>query len=220
MKQYKIFETKTEDVDSNGRVTVAANAISNIDSDNDMSMPGSFDKTLNENFKRVKWFLNHKTDQLIGVPIEGKQQGTYLKMTGQLNMDKQISRDTYSDYKLYAEYGKTLEHSIGVEAIKKETKGDIRYVAEWKLWEYSTLTSWGANEDTPMLGIKSHSSIFDSINWLEIRLKKGNYTDEKFKEIEKQLSILKTLSAEPGTPTYKTEPGKLISTIDKFINSI
>jgi HK97 family phage prohead protease len=220
MKQYKLFETKTEDVDNKGRVVVAANAIGNVDSDNDISMDGSFNKTLKENFTRARWFLNHKTDQLVGVPLEGAQDGKYLKMTGQINMNKQLGKDVYADYKLYAEHGKSLEHSIGVEALKKEDKNGVRMVSEWKLWEYSTLTAWGANEDTPMLGIKSESTLSEAIAWLEIKLKKGDYTDERFVEIETHLSILKSLSAEPGAPTYKTEPGKLIATIDKFITSI
>ncbi len=39
-------------------------------------------------------------------------------MVGQLNLEKQIGRDTLADYKLFAENGRTLEHSIGVKAIK------------------------------------------------------------------------------------------------------
>lgn len=207
---YKDFETKIEDVDAKGRVLVAANAIGNVDSDEDRSMPGSFTKTLKENFNRLKWFLNHKTDLLLGVPVEGREEGNHLKMLGQLNMKKQLSLDTYEDYKLYAEYGRTLEHSIGVEPVKKEVKNGVRDVYEWKLWEYSTLTAWGANSETPLLGIKSHSDIIETIDWLGIKLKKGNYTDEKFSQIETQLMQLKSLLIEPEQSTQdepmKSEP--------------
>jgi HK97 family phage prohead protease len=210
MKQYKDFQTKIEDVDEKGRVLVAANAIGNIDSDEDRSMSGSFSKTLKENFNRLKWFLNHKTDQLLGVPVEGKEDGTYLKMLGQLNMKKQLSLDTYEDYKLYAEYGRSLEHSIGVEALKKQERDGIREVYEWKMWEYSTLTAWGANEDTPLLGIKSDKDVSDLIEWFTIRLKKGKYTDEKFSQIDQQLLQLKSLLIEPEKSTHdepmKSEP--------------
>jgi HK97 family phage prohead protease len=209
---YKDFETKIEDVDDKGRVLVAANAIGNVDSDEDRSMPGSFTKTLKENFNRLKWFLNHKTDLLLGVPVEGKEDGNALKMLGQLNMKKQLSLDTYEDYKLYAEYGRTLEHSIGVEAVKKEVKDGVRNVYEWKLWEYSTLTAWGANSETPLLGIKSEKDIVETIDWLGVKLKKGNYTDEKFSQIEKQLMQLKSLLIEPAETTHdeptKSEPAQ------------
>lgn len=209
MKQYKNFETQIKDVDEKGRVLVAANAIGNTDSDKDMSMPGSFQKTLSENFSRLKWFLNHNSDYLIGVPIEGKEKTPYLELLGQINMKKQLGKDVYEDYKLYAEYGKSLEHSIGVEAIKKEDKGDVRLVYEWKLWEYSTLYSWGANPNTPMLAIKSEKDISEQVDWLEIALRKGKYSDEKFIEIQKQLIILKSLCSEPDNSTQVIEPVKM-----------
>lgn len=210
MKQYKNFGTQIKDLDEKGRVLVAANAIGNVDSDSDITKDGAFDKTLAEGFKRVKWFLNHDKNTLLGVPIEGKQNGKYLEILGQLNMKKQISRDIYEDYKLYAEHGRTLEHSVGVNAIKWEMQGDVRLVSEWKLWEYSTLTAWGANSDTPMLAIKSdkYENISDSVEWLETILRKGNYTDQRFKEIEDKLSALKSLLEEPVITTPVQEPSR------------
>lgn len=205
MKQYKDFNSQIKDLDEKGRVLVAANAIGNVDSDNDISKEGSFDKTLREGFKRVKWLLNHG-DILLGVPIEGKQNGKYLEMLGQLNMKKQISRDIYEDYKLYAEHGKTLEHSIGVNAIKWSMKDDVREVTEWKLWEYSTLTRWGANEDTPMLGIKEAKSNEDALHMLDLMLRKGKYSDERFNLIENKIKELKSLMQEPVITTQENEP--------------
>lgn len=209
MKQYKDYKSAVEDVDEKGRVLVAANAIGNVDADEDRSLTGSFNKTLKENFSRLKWFQNHDKNLLIGVPIEGKEQAGYLKMLGQLNLNKQLGKDIYEDYKLYAEYGKTLEHSIGVEAVKFQMNGNIRDVSEWKLWEYSTLTSWGANWNTPMMGIKSMNDLSAIIDLLELKLKKGNYSDEKFADIEKSLLLFRSLCTEPGTTddtTRKTKP--------------
>lgn len=221
MKQFKTFGTQIKDVDQKGRILVAANAIGNVDADNDRSMNGSFNKTIKENFKRVKWFLNHNTTQLLGVPIEASERSAYLQVLGQLNMNKQISRDAYEDYKLYAEYGRTLEHSIGVEAKKSKMVDNIREVYEWMWWEFSTLYSWGANADTPMLALKSASELYEEINWEETRLKKGKYSDEKFKEIDLYLSRLRSLNAEPSyTDTYKNKPNVKIKAIDRFINSL
>lgn len=223
MKQYKDLRSTIEDVDEKGRVLVAANAIGNVDADKDRSMDGSFDKTLKENFNRLKWFLNHDKNLLLGVPIEGKQDGKHLKLLGQLNMKKQISKDTYEDYKLYAEYGKSLEHSIGVESVdgKFKVNNGIRDVFEWKLWEYSTLTSWGANWDTPMLGIKSLTEIPDAIDWLELKLRKGNFTDETFVKIEKSVNLLRSLCTEPSPDTQKAKPNekriKTIQSLDKLL---
>lgn len=203
---FKSFETQVKDIDQKGRITVAANALGNIDAVKDMSMEGSFKKTLNDNFSRLRWFLNHDKNILLGVPIEGKEVFPYLQMTGQLNMNKEISRDVYEDYKLYAEYDRSLEHSVGVSPVKKSQENGIRKVYEWKMWEYSTLTHWGCNSDTPALSIKSLTDPLASIDWLELKLRKGNFTDKKFLEIEQTLNRLKSLVAEPGTPTLKLEP--------------
>lgn len=211
---YKSFKSQIKDLDQKGRVVVAANAFGNIDSQGDISTYGSFSKTLKENFERVRWLLNHDTTKLLGVPIEGTETQNHLQIVGQLNMEKEMSRDVYADYKLYAEYGKSLEHSIGVDPIKYDIQGQVRKVSEWKLWEFSTLTAWGANPQTPMLDIKS------DVEWMNIQLNKGDYTDEKFKEIEKQLRILKSLITEPESSTPVTEPIDWKSLSDTFIKSL
>jgi len=194
-----------EDLDSKGRVKHAINAFNVLDSDDDISEPGSFDKTIKENFNRVKWFLNHNTGILLGVPLELKADDRYLMATSQFNMAKEISRDTYEDYKLYAENGKSLEHSFGFDVIKRNQK-DNRRISEYRLWEYSTLTNWGANEHTPLVDLKSLDSptITQSIEWLELCCRKGNYTDAKGKLLEAKIKELKSLF-ELDQPTDVTE---------------
>lgn len=215
---FKSYKSKVKDVDQKGIVVVAANAFGNVDSQNDISMPGSFSKTINENFDRLKWFLNHDTTKLLGVPISARESMSHLEITGQLNMNKEVSRDIYEDYKLYAEYGKSLEHSIGVDAIKYDIKDNVRKVTEWKLWEFSTLTNWGANPNTPMIEIKSDMA--DQINFLELAMKKGNYTDEKFLQIEKTISHLKSLISEPTVVTPAVEPIDWKGLSNQFIKSL
>lgn len=189
-----------------GIITVGANAFENVDADGDISAQGSFTKTLNENFARLKWFLNHDNTILLGCPIQAKQTDQYLEITGQMNMQKQICRDTMEDYKLYAEHGRTLEHSIGVNAVKRDST-DKRRVLEWKLWEYSTLTSWGANEMTPLLGIKSLKDIPGAIDFMEVCLRKGNYSDERGKQMETLLKQIRSLaSTEPDSTTQEDKP--------------
>lgn len=192
---YKDYSSKIEDLDEKGRVLVAANAIGNEDGDGDISAKGSFDLTLKKDFPRLRWFLNHDKNILLGVPLEGHEDGTHLKMLGQLNMKKQISRDVYEDYKLWAEHGRTLEHSVGVRDIKRNNTNKS-IVEEWQLREYSTLTSWGANPNTPMLGIKS---LEEEKDFAEYQMRKGNYSDERFRKIEQKLKdILKLLGNSPA----------------------
>jgi HK97 family phage prohead protease len=219
---FKSLTSQIKDIDQQGRVVVAANAFGNVDSDNDVSMAGSFTKTLKENFSRLRWFLNHDRNKLLGVPLEGIETPQHLQITGQLNLQKDIGRDTYADYKLYAEYGKSLEHSIGVDAIKFIDDQQVRKVTEWKLWEYSTLTSWGANERTPMIEMKDHDPL-KAIEWMTLQLKKGDYTDDRFLEIDKALNILLKSLIEPDKPTQDNQPIKIAELADistTFINSL
>jgi HK97 family phage prohead protease len=199
----KIFLSETKELSEKGYVQIAVNAFGNTDSDGDVSLKGSFNKTLKEHFDRVRWFLNHNTTQLLGVPIKGYETAEYLVMEAQFNLEKQIGRDTYEDYKLFKANGKSLEHSIGVQAIKykiDESKG-IREVSEWKLWEFSTLTHWGSNENTPLLGIK------------DLLLQMSNnkkYSDQRKKTLESLLTV------EPGrtTPQQEADLKQIIKLFD------
>lgn len=189
--QRLLYKTKANDLDeTRGIVTVAVNGIGIVDSQNDISMPGSFNKTLKENIARMKWFLNHDTTQLLGVPLSGEEKDGNLVMVGQLNLAKQIGRDTLEDYKLYAAAGRTLEHSIGVQAIKRDPE-DKRKVLEWKMWEYSTLTSWGSNPQTFLVGIKQDdpATVRANIEFIR-RALQMRYTDERLKQYEMRLDML------------------------------
>jgi HK97 family phage prohead protease len=196
-----------KDLDRKGMVQIAVNAFNNTDEDGDVSLPGSFKKTLKENFGRVRWFLNHDTTILLGVPVKGYETNDHLVMEARFNMEKQIARDTYEDYKLYAEHDKTLEHSVGLQAIKYEIDKDeqTRKVSEWKLWEFSTLTSWGANQNTPLMNIKSQFND-DEISKLKGLLEKmgsnANYSDTRKIEVEQTYT---SLFIKPSTMTLEQE---------------
>ena len=185
------YRTKANDVDEKGIVTVAVNGIGVKDSQNDISMPGSFNKTLKENIGRVRWVLNHRTDQLLGVPISGEEKEGNLIMVGQLNLEKQIGRDTLADYKLYAENGRTLEHSIGVKAIKRDETDPCK-VLEWKMFEYSTLTSWGSNPQTFLVNLKSGTSeqVKDAIEFVRKAFRNTDYSEERLKQYDMELNLL------------------------------
>jgi HK97 family phage prohead protease len=187
--QNKIHRTKSFEVDDKGIVRIAVNAFDNKDADGDISAKGSFIKTLNERFDRLKWFLNHDRTKLLGVPVSGEETSKHLVMKAKFNMNKQLSVDTYNDYLLYQEYGKTLEHSIGVQAVKRDEQNKA-IVKEWILHEFSTLTAWGANPETPLLDIKSLKE--DSEEQIEFLKKALNldYSEEKLKGIEKSIQMI------------------------------
>lgn len=148
-----IVKTKSNEVNDAGVVTIAVNAIGNLDSHKEISASGSFDKTLLENFKRTRHFLNHNRDILIGCPLEGNEVNKLIVMKSEMNLDIEKGRDVYSFYKLYQKNDMTLEHSVGVEKVKVD-KVDPRLVLEWRMWEFSTLYDWASNPNTPLLDLK------------------------------------------------------------------
>lgn len=185
------LKTKSNKVEDNGIVTVAVAAFGNEDSQMDISMPGSFGKTLKENRRRFKHFLNHNQDFLIGCPLDAWEDKEHLVFKSEMNLDTELGRDVYSNYKLYQKNGLTLEHSIGVEDVKRDPF-DRRKVLEWRLWEFSTLYSWGANERTPLLDLKQLDFSCNpnlAIKYINDALRL-RYTDEKLAQYENYLHLL------------------------------
>jgi HK97 family phage prohead protease len=169
-----------------GLVKAYINTFNIIDDYNEVSMPGSFKKTFAENFKKIYWLKNHDWDEMPGITKELYEDSKGAIAVGQINMKKQESLDLWNDYLLYAENGRSLEHSVRVRTIKSEIKGEITYIYEQKMTEWSTLTRPGANPETDVISLKY------SDNDLEL-LKKAlnlNYSDEKLQKIEEQIKAL------------------------------
>ena len=216
MIERKIFQAKVLDVDSKkGIVTNYDNAFNVVDTDGDISRKGAFAKTLTENVSRAKWFMNHDETKLLGVPfIEGTKEDDFgLLSVNHLNTEKQLGKDMLSDYMLFKDYGRTLEHSIGYSTIKKNPydlgegkKG--RELIELKLYEKSTLTSWGANEFTPVVDIKSSKNIKAELEMIEQMFTNNyNYSDERKRSAEELFNKLQSLvDYEPGETTHVDEP--------------
>jgi len=156
--EYKSVIAKIGDVDVKGqRVAGWFSVFGNVDSDNDILMPGAFTKTIAERgpkgANQIPHLLQHKWDQPLGKPIilEERPFGGYFETN---IVDVTYGIDTI---KLYAA-GVYNEHSFGFETINsanstREGK-DVREITEVKLWEYSTVT-FGANDLTRFEGFKS-----------------------------------------------------------------
>lgn len=218
----KYLEQQVKDLDTTkGIVTVYINAFNVEDSDSDISMPGSFKRTFKNNGDTIQHWLNHDRNQLIGVPIKLYEDEIGAIAVSQLNLNKQIARDVFEDYKLFAAHNKTLQHSVRVMPIKfEEDRSNNRYVRrvnEWKMvMEFSTVYGWGSNQQTPLIDIKSMDD-------LELMMREGNYSDEKAKEIEVLYNKLKMLLAKadpqdtpPQDPSALTEQDRII----KFYQSL
>ena len=120
-----------------------------------------------------------------------------------LNLEKEISRDLFSDYKFFQANGKTLEHSYGYQTIKQGNMKGIQgeEILELKMYEYSTV-ALGMNPETSLLSIKSFED--SSVEELEQYLRKYDVSNTKGKQIESIIQQIKSLSQPESTD--KIEP--------------
>lgn len=200
MREYKIkSDGMIKDVDTKSRIiTGYASKFGNIDHHGDMMMQGAFTKTLKErgiDAKNQIWFLhNHNPANPLGKPNVLKEDSFGLYFEAPI-VDTTIGNDVL---KLY-EAGLISEHSIGFSTIKEqkvEAKNDMPshyQIQEVKLFEFSSVL-WGANEDTPFLGMKSMDaqSLEDRFNLLYKQLKSGNLSDETYELLEIEFNFIKS----------------------------
>lgn len=199
----KLYKRATVQVksmdDSEGIVEAYANIYSNTDYDGDISEPGSFIKTVDDNFRKLRVFKNHITDIELGVPAkkpDAKDPVGLLTLT-QFNLEKEVSRDMLSDIKLKMKYEKDVDLSIGFNVVKRDEK-DKRRIKEYALWEYSFLTGWGANPLATVLNAKSIGvSTEDAIISFITDAYNLKYSDPKLIQFEK---LLKSLTGKPEIP--------------------
>ena len=182
--QLKDFDSKK------GIVAFYFSAFGNKDSDGDILQNGAFTKTIKENFARIKHLKNHDRVITPGVIKELHQDEFGAYAVSQL-VPTVIGKDTLIEY----EHGIITEHSMGFgvmqEHMDKGTNANI--ITEVKLWEVSSLNAWGANMNTPTIGVKDED-IETLIKNIEVVLKSSNISDERGKELELKLTELLTLS--------------------------
>jgi HK97 family phage prohead protease len=213
--EFKIHSYDLKDLDESKGVVVAyANAYDFKDSDGDISAKGSFDKTVSENYKRIRVLKDHNPTIALGVPLNIDSKDQYgLLTTTKFNLNKEVSRDMFSDIKLMHETGLNAELSIGYQVIKRDEKNKS-VITEYKLMEYSFLSSWAANELATVQDIKNIKSHYGIIE-LITKMYDLDYSDQRLKQIEQ---VLKSLTNKE--PTKKVTPNdEPIKIIDNFINS-
>lgn len=199
-----------------GVVTAYANVYNFKDSDGDISAYGSFDKTVNENFKRIRVLKDHNPTMMIGVPLTIDTKDSYgLLTTTQFNMNKDLGKDMFTDVKLMHENNLNAELSIGYKVMQRDKKNNS-LITEYKLMEYSFLSSWGANQLSTVQDIKSIKSYY---GFMELLQKAYNldYSDERLRQIE---TLLKSLTNEPSNIDTPNDEPIILDTLKHFTNSL
>jgi HK97 family phage prohead protease len=200
--------------EAKGVVTAYANAYDFKDSDGDISAQGSFDKTVKENFKRIRVLKDHNPTMMIGVPLAIDSKDSYgLLTTSQFNMNKPLGKDMFTDVKLMHENGLSAELSIGYQVVNRDKKNKS-LINEYKLMEYSFLSSWAANELSTVQDIKGIQKYYGIMDIL-VKGYNLDYSDERLRQFE---TLLKTLTdTEPSIiDTPKVEP--LLDVFKSFNN--
>jgi hypothetical protein len=194
----KNLKSEIKDVNDKGVVTIAIARFDVEDSDGDITRKGAFERTFKEGKDRIKHYLDHKMLQAfnVGLPVKMFEDTNYAVVESALNLEKQISRDLFSDYKFFKEHGKSLEHSFGYKTLKGKSRGRGEEILELFMPEYSTV-GYAAMGDTPLLGMKSFEDV--TIQDLEAYLRKFDVSKTKGAQIESIISKIKELQ-ETHTP--------------------
>lgn len=222
--EYKSHYGEIKDVDTKSRVVSGILANWNKDLHNDIIEPGAFRKTLLERKDRILFLNQHQWREPHGFFAELEEMDAGLRFVSNPLPNTSFSNDALE---LYAR-GIVKEHSIGFEVIKSDwnEETEIRTIKEIKLYEGSNVTL-GANPNTPFTGFKSMTlqEVSDMSGKIIDAIRKGNFTDETFLQLEiahKQLIAecikmgeLKALN-QPDKPTDPREA----DAINTFILSL
>lgn len=209
------FDVKDFD-EKKGIVQAYANVYDFKDSDGDISAKGSFNRTVKNNFKRIRVLKDHNPTITLGVPLELNTDDAYgLLTTTKFNLNKEVSRDMFTDIQLMKDNGLNAELSIGYNVMGRDEK-DKSIIKEYKLMEYSFLSSWAANELSTVQDIKSIKSTYGILELIE-KAYGLDYSDNRLRQIEAILKALNEDSLEPSTP--EIDP-LILNTIKGFTNSL
>lgn len=214
--EFKQLSYDLKELDETKGVVIAyANTYNFKDSDGDISAYGSFEKTVNENFKRIRVLKDHNPTMMIGVPLAIDTKDSYgLLTTSKFNLNKSLGKDMFTDVKLMHESGLNAELSIGYKVMQRDVK-DKSIIKEYKLMEYSFLSSWGANQLSTVQDIKSIKNHYGLMELIQ-KSYDLDYSDTRLRQIE---TLLKSLDKEPLLDnTLSLEP--IMETLKSFKNSL
>jgi HK97 family phage prohead protease len=224
---YKSLSLEVKDVDTKqGIVTGYFSAFGNVDSDGDIMMPGAFKRSIQdwgpEGKGRIKHLLNHDPSKPLG-KIQVLKEDEYG-----LYYESKVGTHTLGkDYIKMIESGLIAEHSIGFKTLREQKSGDANQIHEVMLFEGSSLTAWGANEATPLLGMKNMNNIEqiqDQIKSFEKFIRNSDVTDEtidlcilKVKQLAELVERMSSTKAVVETPAQQKEEEV---PVESFINII
>jgi len=213
-KQPHFLAASIKDMDmKQGIITGYAASFDTLDSDRDIIMKGAFTKTIQEQGPkslqpRIKHLLNHNTSQPIGNPLTLVEDDK-----GLLYESKAGTNAIAVDVLKMIDSGLITEHSIGFNTVRKtvlnpdaDWKDQTTQIHEIKLYEFSSLTAWGANQYTPLIGVKSKQNVEERIGRLIKAIDGGTFTDTTFLFLQDELLFLQKAFKDITTPAAFIAP--------------
>lgn len=216
---YKSFGQSIKDVDRKQNIVTGYFSAFDIkDSDGDIIRKGAFKRSIEEWHPkgRIKHLMNHSPYQPLGKLTELKEDdyGLYYESKiGTHNLGQDFIKMVESDL--------IKEHSIGFSVIKETRAKEGNEMTDIKLYEGSSLTAWGANEFTPLLGMKSLTDIKDRIKSFEKFVRNTDATDEaiemcllEIKQLHQLIHTMSTAKAAEEAPKQGKSDIELLDAIN------
>lgn len=229
---YKSSDLKLKDVDAkSGVVSGYFSAFGMVDSDGDIMMPGAFKRSINdwgvEGKGRIKHLLNHNPAQPLGKLTVLKEDNYGLYYESKIG-----THQLGKDFIKMVESGLIGEHSIGFRTLQEQKSELGNELRDVMLFEGSSLTAWGANENTPLIGMKSMKSIEtmqEEIRAFDKFIKNSDASDEmidlcliKVKQLAQAIEQMSSTKVVEQTPEQPKEVDdrvfikSLISILNKY----
>jgi HK97 family phage prohead protease len=227
---YKSFGLEVKDVDAkSGVVSGYFSAFGMVDSDGDIMMPGAFKRSIQDwgvdGKQRIKHLLNHDPSKPLGKLMSLKEDSYGLYYESKIG-----THQLGKDFIKMVESGLIGEHSIGFRTLREQKSGEANEIHEVMLFEGSSLTAWGANENTPLLGLKNMGNVEqvkDQIKAFEKFIRDSDVTDEtidlcliKVKQLAQAIEMMSStapvIATEPQQKEAELPVGSFISIINKI----
>jgi HK97 family phage prohead protease len=178
------------------------------DSDSERGRPGMFTKTIQENFSRIRHVVNHDMDWPVGEPEKIWEEGDYAYLKSKIG-----THADGMDFREMVDSGLIKEASYGFNKVRSNRLDDGTVeLLEVKLWEISSLTSWGANEYTPIVAFqkgcdnhKAFEELTEKYLALESFCYKSKASDKAIKQMELERDQIKNFIKSVIDGTYAAE---------------
>jgi len=219
--EYKSSFSSVKDVDTKeGIVSGYFSHFNSLDSDGDVIQKGAFSKSINEwgpgtAKPRIKHLLNHNPGQPLGVITALKEDDHGLYYESKIG-----THLLGKDFLKMVDSGIITEHSIGYKTMSEQKKDDHNLITDLKLWEGSSLTAWGANFNTPIVGVKGTKGfdmVSEKILLMEKFIKDSDASDDTLQLMQIQLKQLQQYIIELQSTTVAASAQQQEKKVDEVL---